>query len=494
MTLRAQMRQLTGQSAVYGMAGALSKLVALVVVPILGHIFSNQDYGVIEQITAFSSLVGAFLILGSDAAIGFYYYREADDEGRHRLLSTWLIFQISMNCVVGAAIFAFAHPLTLLLLGRDAHNDSYLQIVAAVLPLSTTITFVLEVLRLQMRPAGYLLISAVSVLSGLALTLVLVVALRLGLLGVYIGSATTNVISFVMAMVLIRGSVRPAFSARRLRALLAYGVPLVPITIASWAITLSNRFFIQAHTGGSDVGIFAMGNKIAQIMFLFVTAFTLAWGPFAFSIAAERDARRTYAKVLTFYVAVMGWIALALSLFAPLILQLAVKPSYARAYQVVPPLALAYMVGGAYTIVAMGTSLSKRTIHLSWTTITAAAVTVLLNAILLPLPYMSLIGGALATLAGQLVSVGLVYWTSQRLYPIPFERGKVLTCVVLLGALVAGGQLWRAWAEPGTVLGSSVRLALVALYPLLLLGFRVIERYEAVVLREAVRARLHRAP
>jgi O-antigen/teichoic acid export membrane protein len=324
-------------------------------------------------------------------------------------------------------------------------------------------------------------------LSGLALTIGLVVIARMGLLGVYIGSACTNVISFCVAMAMIHRSLRPAFSLSRLRALLAYGVPLVPITVAGWAIALSSRFFIQAHTGGSDVGIFGMGSKVAQIMMLFVTAFTLAWGPFAFSIAEERDARRTYAKVLTFYTAGMGWLALGLSLFAPLILLVAVNPSFARAYQVVPPLALAYMVAGAYNIVAVGTSLSKKTIHLSWTTIAAAVVTVVLNAVLLPLPYMSLVGGALATLAGQLVSVGLVYWVSQRLYPVPYERGKVLRCVAIIGLLVIVGQLERIWVEPNLAVGILVRLLLLGLYPLLLIGLRVIERYEVVVLREGVR-------
>ncbi|HWE63290.1 MAG TPA: hypothetical protein VHB98_16360, partial [Chloroflexota bacterium] len=65
MTLRAQMRQLTGQSLVYGLSGALTKLVALIIVPILAHILVPTDYGVIDQVTSFSALIGSVLILGS---------------------------------------------------------------------------------------------------------------------------------------------------------------------------------------------------------------------------------------------------------------------------------------------------------------------------------------------------------------------------------------------------------------------------------------------
>jgi O-antigen/teichoic acid export membrane protein len=484
------MRQLSGQSLVYGLSGALAKLVALVIVPILIHILVPRDYGVIDQITSFSALIGAFLILGSDAAVAFYYYREQNEDGRRALLSTWLIFELVLNTVAGAVLFALARPLTNLLLGGISQSDFYLKIVAVVLPLSATISYVLEVLRLQMRPGRYLFISATNVLSGMVLTLALVVWLRLGLEGVYIGSACTNVIAFVLAAITIRGSVGVTFSIERLRALLAYGVPLVPITVASWAIGLSSRFFIKAHSGLSDVGLFAAGNKVAQIMLLVVTAFTLAWGPFAFSIAQEHTARRTYAKVLTFYAAGVGGLALALTLYAPLILRFAAAPVYARAYQVVAPLALYYAVLGAYSIVAVGTSLSKKTIHLSWTTISAALVTLILNAVLVPLPYMALVGGALAMLIGQCLSVGLVYGVSQRLYPIPYERGKLLICLAVLGILVVLGQIAHGWYEPYSIPGVLVPLLLLSLYPMLLLAFRVIERYEVVVVWAAFRTRL----
>jgi O-antigen/teichoic acid export membrane protein len=484
VTLRARMRQLSTQSLVYGLSGALTKVVGLIIVPLLLRIFTPADFGVIGLISAFTSILGAVLILGSDAAVGYYYFREGDEPGRRALLSTWFIFQFALNSVAGLALFVFAHPLTQLVLGA-AQNDVYLRLTGAVFPLGSTFAYALEVLRLQMRPARYLAVSAVNVLSGLVLTLILVVALGLGLTGVYVASAMTNLVAFAAVAVSLRGSFRLRFSTPRLRALLSFGVPLVPITLAAWAIGTSNQFFIKAHTGVADVGLFSAGSKVAQIMFLAVTAFSLAWGPFAFSIAEEEDAPRTYARVLTFYVAVLGWLALALSLFAPLILEIA-RPSFFRAYQVVPPLALSYMVYGAYPIVAIGTSLSRKTIHLSWTTLVGAGVTIAGNALLVPLPYLALIGGALATLGGNLVLVGLVYWVSQRLYPIPYEPRKVGTCIAILGILVLAGQVERAHFGPTSPAGLAFRAVLVASYPVLLVICGVLQRYELVVLRNAL--------
>jgi O-antigen/teichoic acid export membrane protein len=491
-TLRARVRVLSSQSLIYGLSGTLTKLVGLIIVPILGSKFTPTAFAPIDLITAFASVIGSIILLGSDAAVAYYYFRETDERGKQDLVSTWMIFQFLLNAVVGAALFAFAEPITRVVLGPSS-NSWYLRLTGCAFPLGSTVNYALEILRLQIRPKRYVLVSGSSVIAGLCLTLLLVVTLNLGLIGIYIASLCSNILAFAVATYSLRRSIVPRFSWVRFRQILAYGLPLVPISVSNWAIGLSNRFFIRAHgsqigNGLSDTGLFGMGNRIAQLLLLAISAFALAWSPFALSISESPDAKTVYARVLTFYVAVLSWLTLALSLFAPLILTV-VKPDYARSYQVVAPLAYAYAVAGAYPIVAMGTALSKKTIHLSWATIAAGLFTLVLNAILVPLPYMSLTGGAVATLCGNLLLVGLVYSVSQRLYPIPYEVRKVLTCAVLLAVAVALGQVLRLWLSPVSLEGLGVRLLAVAVFPALLVTTGVIERYEVAVLYGA----LHRA-
>ena len=53
-----------------------------------------------------------------------------------------------------------------------------------------------------------------------------------------------------------------------------------------------------------------------------LTAFRTAWPAFAYSIDDDREARRTYAFVLTYLVALASWAALGLGLLAPWLVQL----------------------------------------------------------------------------------------------------------------------------------------------------------------------------
>ena len=86
-------------------------------------------------------------------------------------------------------------------------------------------------------------------------------------------------------------------------------------------------------------------------------AFRTAWPAFAYSIEDDRDAKRTYAFVLTYLVVLCSWVSLALGVLAPWLVDvLAPKPEFARAAEAVAPLAFAATAYAAYTVIAIGSA------------------------------------------------------------------------------------------------------------------------------------------
>ena len=170
----------------------------------------------------------------------------------------------------------------------------------------------------------------------------------------------------------------------------------------------------------ATVGIYAVAVKMGAAMMLGVSAFQLAWGPFAFARARDPGAARLFSRVLTLYVAVAATFALLLGLFAAEALGVLVPGAYARAALPGGLLCFAAVAHGAYYIVALGANLSLRTDLLAWTSLVAAAVNVALN--LAARPARS--GSAAcrtATLVGFALSTVLLYTLAQRVHPIPFR-------------------------------------------------------------------------
>jgi len=80
-------------------------------------------------------------------------------------------------------------------------------------------------------------------------------------------------------------------------------------------------------------------------------------------------------------------------------------------------------------------------------------------------PSMGIVGAGLALVASYLVVLGLMYVFTQRLFPVPYEWGRLLRVTLTVAALVGVAELL---APTEGALGLLLRAALFAAYPLVL--------------------------
>ena len=111
-------------------------------------------------------------------------------------------------------------------------------------------------------------------------------------------------------------------------------------------------------------------------------------------------------------------------------------------------------------------------------TATAAAVNLGLNLLLVP-PY-GLVGAGLSLVGAYLVMLALMYAITRRLFPVPFQWGRLLRIVAFAGGLFAAGE---ALLPTAGVDGFASRAALVVAYPILLYASGFLEAAELAGLR-----------
>jgi O-antigen/teichoic acid export membrane protein len=313
--------------------------------------------------------------------------------------------------------------------------------------------------RVEERSVAFVSASLANILLTIGTTLLLVVALEQGPLGVIVGNFTGTLLVYFALLGYRREQLGLQLDRRLLREMNRFGLPLVPTALFLWTTNFSDRLFLVKLADTEEVGLYSVGVRIASAMVLLLTAFRLAWPAFAFSIEDEREARRTYAYVLTYLVLVTTWVATALTLLSPWIVDWLAAPDFATASTVVGPLAFAAVAFGAYIVVAIGVGRARRT-QFNWVvTGAAAAVNVVLNLVLIP-PY-GMMGAAVATIAAYATMFAGMSWWAQRIYRVPYQWRRVLTAALagvglaVLGKLVGGGL--------------PVALTLALVYPLALL-------------------------
>lgn len=234
-----------------------------------------------------------------------------------------------------------------------------------------------------------------------------------------------------------------------------YGLPVVCASVMMAALDASGRFFLNHYSTLEQVGLFAVGIKIASLMRMLVVApFGVAWGGLLFQIEKMPQAQFIYSKLLAYVFLLAIAVVAILSLLSPALLDIFATPAYQGSLAVIPLLLMVQAITVMQYPSSVGIYLGTATKWLVPIFTSGLVVNIILNRLLVP--RYGMIGAALAWLFSWIVIVALMLRIGQRYYPLRFEWKPALlaaTVWLFVFALHQFGPfdlLWRSVVLKGT--------------------------------------------
>jgi O-antigen/teichoic acid export membrane protein len=449
---------LAKQTLAYGLSGLIAPLVGLITLPVFARAFTRGQYGLLELGTTTTAVALALTDAGLTAAMlrSFYDYRGDEERERRSVMRTGLVGTSFLALLLAGLMVVFRGEIASRILQRPDEEILVVLIAASVIALNTW-RFANEVMRIRLLAFNYLATTLLAAVITTALGVVGVLALGWRVDGVFLAMVIGNGVAAAYGVAVVRKSLAGHFSRSHLRRMLAFGLPLVPATLASWALALIDRIILSRLGSLAQVGEYAIANRLAGLLTIGMTAFLFALTPFLFAIYSEDPAQEKAARgrTLTYLTFVLALGGLVLTLFAQEILRV-IAPRFEDAYTAVGPLMLGMLAYGLVSLLATGIALARSTGRGALLTVLAAGINIALNFALIP-PF-GIVGAAFATAIGYGFLAIAFYFLSQHVYPTPYEPEKALLIVAaasvfgVLGAFPLG-------PEAATVL---VKLAAVA--------------------------------
>lgn len=459
------LRRLATTGAAYTAASILSKVIAVALLPLYTRYLTTEDYGAAEIL--FAAVVTASIIvrLGLIEAILRFYY--LPDEDPKRVVSSTFAGLFWLSTLGALVALPFAAPLSELLLPHPeklgGSAPELVRIAIVGLWVLTMWEYMLTLFRLEERARAYFATTILNVLAAIALTVVLVVGLEEGARGLLIGSYASGAAFVVVLIGLQWRRLSLRFDPALLRRLFRFGLPTMPAEVSLYALNFVDRLIIVRSLGLAEAGLYSLGVKFAQAVNVLVRGFQLAWPPLAYSIRDDGEARRTYATVVTLFVAGCAFVVAGMWLFSRWIVRALAAPKFFDSYEVIGLIAAAVTLYALYLVLVVILGRTGRTEFNLPAAVAALVVNVALN--LLLVPQLEIVGAALALVASYLVVLGLMYIFTQRLFPVPYEWGRLLRVVLSVAAIVGLAELLVPTSGAGGLL---LRAALLAAYPLAL--------------------------
>jgi O-antigen/teichoic acid export membrane protein len=453
------LRRLATTGAAYTAASILSKVIAVALLPLYTRYLTPTDYGAAEVMFAAVVSISIVVRLGLIEAVLRFYYK--DDEDPDRVVASTFAGLFWFSTIGALVALPFAGPISEALLNRPAAGLARISIGG--LWVLTMFEFLLTLFRLEERARAFFLTTIANVLATIGLTVVLVVGLDEGARGLLLGSYAAGA-AFVLGLIALQWRrLSLLFDTALLRRLLRFGLPTMPAEVSLYLLNFIDRIIIVRSLGLAEAGLYSLAVKFAQAVNVLVRGFQLAWPPLAYSIRDDEQARRTYATVVTLFVACCAFVVTGMWLLSRWIVRALAAPKFFDSYEAIGLIAAAVTLYALYMAMVVILGRTGRTEFNFPAAIAALAVNLALNLILVP--PLGIVGAGLALVASYLVVVALMYFFTQRLFPVPYQWGRLARIVLTSAALVGVGELVVPTSGFGGLLG---RAALSAAYPFVL--------------------------
>ena len=421
---------------VYGIAAVLPRAVNIVLVKLHTNTLASEKYAENTIYFVYAAYFNALLTYGMETAF-FRFFTKEKEKGK--VVSTSFISLLTTTLLFFAVMYSFSDQLTSYF---GFSNPLYLKILIAVTTLDTLVVLPYAYLRVTNRPLRFMLFKVLNILIYAFFNLYFLWyvphALSQGsyvpdfiaqgfsqhplVLYIFVANLLASAATFLLLLPTLL-KFKMTFDKKLLGRMLAYGLPIMISSIAYVTNENLDKLLLEHYFGKEEMGIYAACYKLGVFMTLYIMAFKLGAEPFFFNQADKKNAKETYARIMTWFV-IFGALFMLIGvgfidLFAGLLLG---KEEYFAALMIVPVILLANLFLGVYYNLSIWFKLTDKTRYGMYFSIVGAVFTLILNLALIPV--LGVMASAWATLAAYLAMVLLSYFYSRKYYPIPYSLKK----------------------------------------------------------------------
>jgi len=475
------LKRLAGQTAIYGLPTIVGRVLNYLLVPLYTRVFEPAEYGVVTEFYAYAALL--FVLLGYGMETAFFRFSKIAENGK-TVFSTALVSLTLTGgvflMVVGGASASIASAM------GYATNREYIIWFAFILAFDALCAIPFAHLRQQGKATRFALIRTINIATNIGFNLFFILLCpflhakygpssfinfiydpSIGVGYIFISNLLASSLTFLLLLHTLKG-IQLKFDPGLWKQMIAYAWPLLIFGLAGIVNETFDRILLKhLLSPESDpmkqLGIYGACYKVSILMTLFIQTYKYAAEPFFFEQMKNQDAKQLYAKVMNYFVAVCGFIFLAIMLFIDIVI-LFIGEEFRQGAAVIPILLMANLFLGIFYNLSVWFKITGKTLSGAMIAVTGMVITLVLNFLLIP--KMGYMGAAWATFFCY-GSMMIISWVAgRRHYPVPYDVLRI-SAFVLLAVLLY--YLSTVFKGSGQTVGLFYNFLLLMVYVIVVL-------------------------
>jgi len=438
------LKKLASQTAIYGLPTIVGRLLNYLLNPLFAFSFSTSEMGVVTSAYAYVSFLLIFLTYGMETALFRFSQLEGD---KQKVYTTSLIslFFSSAFFIIIASLFSSSISESL----KFSGHSEYVVWFAIIIGTDALTAIPFAKLREQGKAKRFAIVKTINICINIGLNLFFILFCKkvfesadsvfkpfvemvynpaIGVGYIFISNLVASIVTLLILSPEIL-KIKFVFDTIIWKKMMRYALPLLVAGLAGMVNETLDRVLLTHLIPGkeealSQTGIYGSCYKVSIIMTIFIQTFRFAAEPFFFSHSKEKDARKTYADIMKYFVIICSIIFLGTMMNMQWIQYFAGKAEFRTGIKVVPILLLANMFLGIFFNQSIWYKLTGQTHYGALLTIFGAIITIALN--IYWIPRIGYMGCAWATLICYASMMIVSYFLGNKHYPVNYDLKRIL--------------------------------------------------------------------
>jgi len=446
-------KKLAGDTVIYGLGTMVPRLLFYLLVPFYTiFIFNKGEYGQITELYAYVAILLVLLTYGMETA----FFRYANKSGNaKKVYNTALTSILTTSLLFLVVVIIFLSDISSAI--RYSGHNEYILMIALIVAIDAFTALPFAWLRFKDNARRFSIIRIVSVSINVFFNLLFLVALPKlfpeqtaslqyfeegnKIVFVFIANLIGSLSTVLMLWKELK-IFRISIDKILFKKLLNYSLPILVIGLAGMINEVADKILLKYYlpnpeTAIEQIGVYGASYKLAILMMLFIQMFRFAAEPFFFAEEKKKDAKKTYAKVMDWFVIFTLFIFLAVTLYLDIFKYL-IGPKFWAGLAIVPIVLAAKLFLGVFYNLSVWYKLNNKTLYGAVIAVFGAGITITLNIIFIPkYGYMA---SAWANFACYF-SMMIISWIwGSRIYKVKYNLKKILSYSLLAVALYFASQ------------------------------------------------------
>lgn len=359
-----------------------SSIIGFLMLPLYTRWLGLEAFGKSDLINVYSS----FLIILITCCISesiFIFPKDKERSVQTAYFTSSSVFLLSMF-VLTALVLALIQMLSHIF---DAQNIfiEYIWLIYIVSMSSALQQFFQQFTRSIDRMFVYSMTGLINAVSIAILAFVFIP--QMGLIGYVLSLAAASLISGVYSFIASRSYEYIAvktISKELIYTMLKYSIPLIPNGIMWWLVSSLNRPLMEQHLGISEIGIYAVANRIPAILTIVFGVFSTSWQISVLEEFGKEGFSEFYNRVFRLIFGLLLVLLVVITLSSKIIVTLLASNDFYEAWRYVPLLTLGSLLANVSSFCGTVFSATKESKYFFYSSILGAITSIVFNYLLIP--------------------------------------------------------------------------------------------------------------